>query len=113
MTEFDTMNTPQAPSQDWMATVALILGIASCAVSCLTGIPAIVLGGIALGKVSQGARPMAIIGIVLGAITTLAAFVFFVLMMLGFSVMGEQMKALEELEQAEGIQDWGDEGDDY
>ncbi len=98
---------PPTPSgqSDWMAYAAFGLGLASCAFSCLTGLPAIVLGVGALSRVTSGAKVFAVFGIVLGALTTLAALVFAGLMAVGMA----SMASLSELAPVEvPADDYGD-----
>lgn len=104
--------TPPATNQDWMAYAALTLGLLSCAFSCLTGVPAIVLGALALNKVTPGAKPFAIGGLVTGALTTVAFFVafFFVggLAFLGASLDEDFQDAQQQLDN-EPIENWDEE----
>ncbi len=79
------MPVPMAgPQNEQMAVWALVLGILSwCCCSCLTGIPAIVLGYMARTKIreSNGALSgdgMALAGIILGGISTAMTVLWFI-----------------------------------
>lgn len=87
MTEPNPYETPpetprSASANDWMAMAALVLGMMSCGVSCITGIPAITLGMMALRSASDKARPLALTGMALGIFNTLAG-----ILMLGITVI--------------------------
>jgi len=64
-----------------LAIASLVLGILSCGCGCLTGIPAIICGHMALNRIKEsgerlGGRPLAIVGLVF-------AYVMLVLSLLG------------------------------
>jgi len=68
------------PSTDGMAIGALVLGLLSFCLGCLTGIPAIILGMISIKRINadpanKGGKGMAIAGVVLGAILTVLAII--------------------------------------
>lgn len=69
------------PQTNNKATISLILGIASWVVgSVLTGIPAVIIGHMALREIdgsagTQGGRPLAIIGLVLGYLSIAGALI--------------------------------------
>jgi len=60
----------QAGAGDSKATWSMILGLASLLCMCFTGIPAIILGALALPTASPAAKPRAWIGIVAGGLMT-------------------------------------------
>ncbi len=81
---------PKAQLNQTMAIVALVLGIVGCCfLGPFTGIPAAIVGGIAMKKAKAqpdeyGGYGMALAGLILGIITTLAGILFIVFVALGF-----------------------------
>lgn len=100
------------PNADWLAWAALVLGILSCALSCLTGIPAIVLGALAYQRASPSARPFGMVGLGLGAFNTFVALLVTLAVvvagLLGQSLVGDFEKVqplLREVEDPEEPED--------
>jgi hypothetical protein len=74
-----TEEVPQKPRDNSLAVVSLVLGLVSLTgPGLLFGIPAIILGAMALKK-KQGERGLSITGIITGAVST-----FFSLLFIGF-----------------------------
>ncbi len=87
---------PPPPQNNGMAIASLVLGIISLACcQCLTAIPGVIFGHIALGQIrrsggTQGGSGLAVAGLVTGYIAiggTLLFFVFYILMFAVTAVM--------------------------
>lgn len=95
------------------ATASLILGIFSCGLSCLTGIPAIIFGVIGLNRISSSDRAsagprltgqgLAIAGIILGGINMLVAPVLVGLMLPAVQAAREAARRTECLFNVRGF----------
>ncbi len=108
--EAEIPKTPSTPSNDdWLAYAALVLGLTSCLLSCLTGVPAIVLGAISYRRASPTARPFGMVGLVLGVLTTLLMVVTILLVgvttLLGQSLVGDFEDVRRELDAPRGFGD--------
>lgn len=98
----------QEGSAPGTATASLVCGILGLFLSCLAGIPAIVLGCIALGKIGKsngalGGRGRAIAGIVLGAIFTLLMPIVASLVIPVFNVVSEKARIMQASSNARQI----------
>lgn len=95
--------TPPTGKDDWMAYVALVLGVASCAMGCFTGIPAMALGALALRRSSGNLRPLAMAGIGLGGLATVVGIVVAALFLGGAILAVQADQGLQDF--AEPVQD--------
>ncbi len=79
-----------------MAITALVLGIVGCCfMGPLTGIPAAIVGGLAMKKIKDeptvyGGNGMALAGLILGIIATLAGIIWLVFIAIGFSAIPDE-----------------------
>lgn len=87
-TQETTRTTPGVPQQDnGLAVASMVLGIVSLTgFGLLTGIPALILGLIALRR-KVGERGMALAGVITGGVATLLSLLFFGVMIL-FIIIG-------------------------
>ncbi|HET8884030.1 MAG TPA: DUF4190 domain-containing protein [Candidatus Saccharimonadales bacterium] len=81
-----TSKQSTAPVSSGLAVTSLVLGVVSfTGFGLITGIPAIILGIIALNK-KQGERSMSIAGIVMGAISTFFSLLFILFVIIMFII---------------------------
>ena len=84
-----------------IAIASLVLGVLSLVLCCITGLPAIVCGHLALGKIRRSGQTysgegVAIAGLVLGYLTTVLALIYLIMFLMGGGIAAGFLKALSK-----------------